>query len=138
MTIEEKIEKTLNETKIEAVSFRSLFKRYMELVAKKESGSTTEFINDCIRERLANKTGFLADKEAIKFVAEEMGIPEIGELPMGKILNIISEEKGKVFQEKWSEYHTKIEARLREYFRGEGVPGKNGEIVEASSILAND
>ena len=109
----------------------------MELVSKHDRMTLTEFINDCIREQLQKRTGFLADFEAIKITAKEMGIPEMENSSMEKIKGTMSEEKLKSFIDIWSIHHTDIEKKLQAYFRNEGIPGENGEIVEAQIVLEN-
>jgi len=121
--------------KIETVSFRTVFKPYMELVSKKDSMSLTEFINDCIRKVLQQRTAFLANEEAIRVAAKEMDIPEIGVLSRGKIESIMSKENWEIFHKKWSEHYTNIERELKTYFGNEGLPDKDGYPAEAPIIL---
>jgi len=119
---------------IETVNFKTLFKPYMELVSKHDGMTLTEFINDCIREQLQKRTAFLADCEATKITAKQMGIPEIENSSIEKIKGTLPEEKLKSFIDIWSIHHTDIDKKLQAYFRNEGIPGENGEIVEAPII----
>ena len=121
--------------KIEAVSFRTVFKPYMELVSKKDGMSLTEFINDCIRKELQRRAAFLANEEAVRVTAEEMGIPEIGVLSIQKIESIISKENWEIFHKKWSEHYTNLKKELEIYFGNEGIPDKDGNPAEAPIVL---
>jgi hypothetical protein len=122
--------------KIETVSFRTVFKPYMELVAKKDGMSLTQFINDCIRQVLQQRAAFLANEEAIKVAAEEIGIPEFQALSLERIKSIISKEKWETFHKKWSEHYANRQKELTAYFGNEGLLGNDGSsIVEAPIIL---
>jgi hypothetical protein len=97
----------------------------MELVAKKDGETLTIFINECIRKELEQRTAFLANEEAIRVTAEEMGIPEIGELSYEKIQAFMSKEKWDIFHEKWSAHHTRINKELDEALCGDATYDAN-------------
>jgi hypothetical protein len=115
--------------KIVQVNFRTVFKPYIELASKNENMTLTEFINDCIRERLAKKTEFLADREAGEIAAKEMGISGLANT------SIMVPEKYEEYRKRFWEHHARIKKELSAYFGNEGRLGENGEILEAPHIL---
>jgi len=125
----------LKDLKIETVSFRTGFKPFIELVSKNENLTLTMFINDCIREQLATKTDFLADMEARKITAEEMGIPAFANTAIWDIQAIMASEKYEEYKKRHWENHARIKKELSAFFRDDGVLGENGELVEAPIIL---
>jgi hypothetical protein len=98
--------------KIETVSFRTGFKNHSEILAKNDGMTLTMFINECIRKELEKRTAFLADVEARKLTAKEMGIMEIADLSLEKISAIMAKEVWDEFLKKWTNHHTRIETEL--------------------------
>jgi hypothetical protein len=120
---------------IVTLSFRTGFKNYIDLVSKNEGLTLTQFVNDCIRERLAQKTDFLAAAEASKIMAGEMGMPEIASTSLEKLRNLMSKEAYSSYIKKWGNHYDHIKGELEAFFSDDGVLGPNGEIVEAPIII---
>jgi hypothetical protein len=98
--------------KMENIGLRTFYKPYIDWVAKNENLTLSLFVNDCIRERLAKKTDFLADMEARIKTAEEMGIPGLVNTAIWEVETFMAPEKYEEYRKRFWEHHARIKKEL--------------------------